>query len=41
MALPTTLKATKNKLRKITTEGPFQGKNSVVFTNDGKAMSKD
>ena len=31
----------KNKLRKITAEGPFKGKNITIFGPDGKKISKD
>ena len=31
----------KNKLRKITVDGPFKGKNVTVFGPDGKTVSKD
>lgn len=34
-------KVSKNKLRKITTEGPFKGKNVTVFGPDGQTISKD
>jgi hypothetical protein len=31
----------KNKLRKITADGPFKGRNVTVFGADGKTVSKD
>ncbi len=31
----------KNKLRKITVDGPFKGKNVTVFGPDGQTVSKD
>jgi hypothetical protein len=34
-------KVSKNKLRKITSEGPFKGKNVTVFGPDGQTISKD
>ena len=34
-------KVSKNKLRKITADGPFKGKNVTVFGADGKTVSKD
>lgn len=33
------MKASKKKLRKITRDGPFDGKNKVFFDADGKTIS--
>jgi hypothetical protein len=33
------LKVSKKKLRKITKDGPFQGKNKVFFDAEGKPIS--
>lgn len=34
------MKLSKNRLRKITADGPYAGKNVTVFTADGKKMFK-
>jgi hypothetical protein len=34
-------KLSKRKMNKITAEGPYQGKNVTVFTEDGTKVSKD